>query len=105
MRIAVIADSDSALGFALSGVRHVFSADTPAAARKYLQWVRDSPGIGLVILTDNVADMIEEELKEWKREKGPYPVVIQVPPRVPRGERKDPIREMVRRALGVDIMK
>ncbi len=66
----------------------------------------NKPNIGFIIITQQIAERIREELEKLKLEKSLYPIFIELPDKT--GEltdRVDPIRLLIRRAIGMEVVK
>jgi V/A-type H+-transporting ATPase subunit F len=105
--IAVIGDKDTTLGFAIAGIKHIFYVETGQKATKdALESCLSNPEIGVVIITERVADSIRDDIDRLKMDKTLYPIIIEIPDK--QGEipgRKDPISLLIKRAIGVEVTK
>jgi|ETN02SMinimDraft_4_1059925.scaffolds.fasta_scaffold274132_2 V/A-type H+-transporting ATPase subunit F len=101
MNICVIGDKDMVMGFRLAGVTAAYPvekvADTSNVLNQALQKEYD-----LIIISENHASYVSEEISKLRSK--PHPVVIEVPDQTgSTGHAKKNIKEMIRRAVGVDI--
>jgi V/A-type H+-transporting ATPase subunit F len=104
--IAVIGDKDTTLGFAMAGIKQLYSIETGQEAKKAVESCLSNPDIGIVIITERLADNIREEIDKLKLDKTLYPIIIEIPDK--KGEipgRKDPISLLIKRAIGVEVTK
>jgi V/A-type H+-transporting ATPase subunit F len=107
--IAVIGDEDTAIGFGLAGVKNysVVNKDSDnAEIMKLINEFVNKPNIGFIIITQQIAERVREELEKLKLEKSLYPIFIELPDKT--GElpgRVDPIRLLIRRAIGMEVVK
>ncbi|MDI6917256.1 MAG: V-type ATP synthase subunit F [Thermoplasmatales archaeon] len=99
--IAVIGDRDTVIGFALSGVKNGRVAENKEEAKDALKEFMETPNIGIVIITEKVAELIRKELDNWKNQKTLYPVIVEIPDKKGVMEREDRIEKIIRRAVGV----
>ncbi len=100
MKLFVIGHEDAVLGFSLIGVEG-FSTDDPAVALEKLEEVMGRGDVGLILITAGLAGRLDERMRE--SEQGTtLPIVLQVPAPGEPLERP-PVRELVRRALGVKV--
>jgi V/A-type H+-transporting ATPase subunit F len=81
MDVVVIGDRTTVTGFRLAG------------------------SVGVVVITERIADKHRETLLRMGREKkGLAPIVVEIPDLTgPVKREKDPIKELIRRALGAEI--
>jgi vacuolar-type H+-ATPase subunit F/Vma7 len=82
-QIAVLADEELVGALRLAGVRlaRVMESDAAAApkVRELLrEWVADE-GIGVILIAENLASLIEGQLDSWRAERRIFPVILQVP--------------------------
>ena len=106
-KVAVIGDKDTALGFAMTGVKNIdiVSPDQKEALNALEQNVKNTE-IGIIIITERVADCIRDEIDKLKIDKTLYPIIIEIPDK--QGEipgRQDPISLLIKRAIGVEVTK
>ena len=101
MRYYVIGDEDTVLGFRYAGVEGEIVA-SPEEAREALARVERSPDIGILIITDVVADTIRREVNAVRFDRA-LPLVVEVPgPTGPSPQRRD-LLAMIREAVGIKI--
>lgn len=101
MEIVVIADEHSATAFRLAGVRRVYEAGTSEAN---LQALLVEDAVGMVIVTERVADQNRNTIDDHKASKRITPIVVEIPDvNGPLEREVDPIRELIRRAIGADV--
>ena len=101
MRYVVIADEETVLGFRYAGVEGRV-VHTPEEARAALAEQVESRDAGIVIVTDEIAETIQDEVTRLRLEAR-TPLVVQVPgPDGPRAGRPD-LLAMMREALGIRI--
>jgi len=101
MRVWIVGHSEAVLGFALAGVggRHV---RTEAEAMSALEEAMRLPDTGIVLVTKDVARMIQSRMDELKlRSTLPLIVEIPSPEGVPEGEPS--LGELVLRAIGIRL--
>jgi V/A-type H+-transporting ATPase subunit F len=103
MRISVIADFDTVVGFRLAGVKEGYVVESPEEALERLREVVKEEDVGLVIMTERLVDRIRSEAEKLL-EKRSFPLLVEIPDKTGPIEKKvDPMKELVRRAVGVDI--
>ena len=99
MEYFVIADEDTVLGFRYAGVDGL-AVRTPAEARTALAGQVAAGRAGVIIVTDEVANGIPDEVNEL-RFKSTSPLIVQVPgPAGPLPDSPD-LLLLIREAMGV----
>ncbi|MEM2142629.1 MAG: V-type ATP synthase subunit F [Candidatus Thorarchaeota archaeon] len=101
-RIAVIGDRETVIGFRMAGVAETsVPTSSEDARRRLLNYSRD-PSIGLIMITESMAQGLEDTILELS--KAPLPVILVIPQSMgPKSAHEKVLRELVRRAVGVDI--
>ena len=102
MKVVVVGDEDAVAGLKLAGVSEGRVVKTPSEAEEVLREVVRDEDVAVLVITEDVAAMASQLVQELYLR--PRPAVVEVPSR--RGaeeEREDPIRELLRRAIGVEV--
>lgn len=102
MEIIVVGDSDTITGFGLAGIKRTFSESEAVSSLKDLS---DDERTGIILITEKLAeknkDLIEDIIK---KRKGVRPIIVEIPDNSGPLEREsDPIKELIRKAVGVEI--
>jgi V/A-type H+-transporting ATPase subunit F len=103
MKISVIGDHSTVTGFRLAGVNEGFEVEEGKEALPILKDKFKEKDSGLIIITEKLYEEIEEDIKRLT-EKRVTPMVVAIPDS--KGffeERVDPIKELVRKAVGIEI--
>jgi V/A-type H+-transporting ATPase subunit F len=101
VRFFCIADADTVRGFRLAGIDGR-AVETAAEAADALAQAARRPGLGVVIVTDQVAADIRDQVDALRGGQG-TPLVVEVPgPEGPMPGRKT-LREFVQEAVGIRI--
>ncbi len=104
MKVVVVGDKHMALGFTLAGVDASYHPETEMEAIKLMDQLIESSDTAVVILSERIAEGIRSELNELKERKGLYPVIVEMPDKDgPLEEKQDPLKDKIRRAVGIDI--
>ena len=102
MKIAVVADEDTVLGLKLAGVSEGITIKNPIEAEKHIRELSERGDIGLIITTEKIGSKIRRTISGLIK-KG-IPIILEIPDKDgPLKGQEDPIRELVKRAVGVDI--
>ena len=101
MKVLTVGHPDAVLGFSLAGVDGRI-ATTVEEANSALDDVLAASDVGIVLVTEDVARLIEGRM-DHLRLRSTVPLVIEIPG--PEGMRPDypSLSEIVRRAIGVKI--
>ena len=101
MEFAVIGDEDAATGFRLAGIKRTYSADqAPALLRELLK----DETIGVLIMTEKFAEENRALIEEHRISNRIVPIVVEVPGiSGPLERKRDPVQELIKRAIGTDI--
>ncbi len=101
MQFFVIGDEETVLGFSLVGVsgRVVTSPDE---TRDALKEAFQAEGLGIIILSERVAETIRAEVNQYLY-KTSFPLIIEIPDRLGPMEGRGSVRDMIRSAVGVHL--
>lgn len=102
MKIAAICDRDTAVGLRLAGIHEIFiPAEKPL---KILDEILEK-GIGVLFVTEKVAETLGRDLKEF-RLRYDFPIVVEIPDKKGRLEgHMDFVSHLIKKAVGIDISK
>jgi V/A-type H+-transporting ATPase subunit F len=102
MKIAIVADEDTVVGFKLAGVSQGIIVKNPLEAEKNIRELSEREDIGLIITTEQIGGKIRKLISGMTK-KG-IPIIIEIPDKNgPIKVEEDPIRELVKKAVGIDI--
>lgn len=101
-KITVIGDRDTVIGFRMVGVSEGSVPKSPEETRKkLLEYFRD-PRMGLILITERLASGVEDTIIELSQ--APVPVILLIPDRLgSTGTHETVLRELIRRAVGIEI--
>jgi V/A-type H+-transporting ATPase subunit F len=101
-KIAVIGDRDTVTGLRMVGVHECYVPESPEATRKQLLRYFSDPDTGLILITEPVAQTIEDTILELS--EAPVPVIMLIPDRDgTTGAYETVLKELIRRAVGIEI--
>jgi V/A-type H+-transporting ATPase subunit F len=103
MKVAAIADSDTIVGLRLAGVKPSFAVETPQQAEEALDKVLQDQTVGLIVFTEKIADRIRDTITNLTSQRT-VPIIVEIPDK--RGiqpGRRDPLMDMIRRAVGIEL--
>lgn len=103
-KVVALGKSDMTLGFSLAGIDDSIDPEDEYEAKKTLDRLVESPDIGVILLSETLAEEIREKLDRISRKKELYPVIVEIPDKEgPLEEIEDPLEGKIRRAIGVDV--
>lgn len=97
MEIAVVGNDDFVTGFALAGVRHIFSAET--SLDQQVEEALKNSEIGVLVMEESQFQSLSSKNKKML-EKSIKPVLVLIS-----AEGSSDIREKIKRSLGIDLWK
>lgn len=102
MRFFLISDNtDTQTGMRLAGIEGVV-AHTAAEVAEALNTALDQPEIGMILVTEKIADDFTEIINEAKKDQE-GPLILAIPDRHGSALGRDRITRYVREAIGVKI--
>ena len=99
MNVVLIGGFDEAVGFSLAGVRSFMVKDAEEALEKLNECVNDN-NIDLLLVSERLAHELRETISEF--ELRDRPMILEIPDRV-KIERDDPIGDIIKTAIGINI--
>jgi V/A-type H+-transporting ATPase subunit F len=101
MRYFIIGDEDAVLGFGLVGVKGAV-VRSPAQAQEAFSAALEQSEIGIVIITERVADLIRPQVDRFIFTRN-FPLIVEIPDREGPVSGRPGIREMVNQAIGIKL--
>jgi V/A-type H+-transporting ATPase subunit F len=99
MKTLVIADEDTVIGFSLAGVQGII-VTSEEEIRNAFDRATQANNVGIVLITERVAQMIREKVDNWIL-GGKHPLMVEIPnAQGPLEGRRTP-HEFVKSAIGV----
>jgi len=101
MKVLVIGHQEAVLGFALVGV-HGQAVTTAEEVNRALDEALSAPDVGIVLVTQDVADLIQPRMDQLKL-RSTVPLVVEIPG--PKGEEagRPSLSQVIQRAIGVKV--
>lgn len=101
MKLLVIGHPEAVLGFSLVGVGGQAATSAPEV-NQALDVALSTPDVGIILVTEDVAGLIEARMDQLKMHST-VPLVVEIPaPGGPRPNRAT-LSDMVKRAIGIKI--
>jgi vacuolar-type H+-ATPase subunit F/Vma7 len=104
-RIAVIGSHSLELGFKIAGITTSYAASTGAEAEPLIHKLMQDEGIGIIVISGSLAREIRDRKINEALASSMKPLFIVVSDSGDKEEYKDNLRQLIIRALGIDIMK
>ncbi|MDR3291936.1 MAG: V-type ATP synthase subunit F [Methanobrevibacter sp.] len=102
--VAVIGDIDTVTGFKLGGVKKGYIVNSDEEAENALTELINNE-ISIIIITEKIADKIREHINK-KVGSNVLPMIIEIPDKSGSSEREsDPMSELIKRVIGVEMIK
>lgn len=104
MNVIGLCDKDTAAGLRLAGVDTVYVPSKEQPALHYWHEIEDAiESIGLIIITEDIADQLGKELQDF-RLRNIIPIIVEIPDKHGRkSEHFDYISHLIKKAVGMDI--
>lgn len=101
MKYSIIGDEDTVLGFGMVGVSGRTARDPEEAHRAFLA-VLEEREVGIIIMTERVADMIRPLVDKYLFTES-FPLIVEIPDRKGRRPDRPGIRDLVNMAIGIRL--
>ena len=106
MKIVAVADEDTVTGLKLAGIDEGYnvSPQSPEDAKSILLTLSERKDIGLIITTERIADSaaVRSVIKQLTEKE--FPIFVELQDKYGPVKREiDPIKALVKRAVGVDL--
>jgi len=102
MKIVLMGDSDTVLGFKLSGVHEAYSFEETSLeterAKNKLKELIERGDVGIILMTERLAERVGVP-------EVTFPIILQIPDKFGSLFGEDQLKEIVRRAIGVEIKR
>ena len=101
MKYYIIGDEDAVLGFGLVGIAGRVAETQTDAENAFASALKDRD-VGIVIITDRVADLIRPVINQYVFTKQ-FPLIVEIPDRKGGAKDRPGIRELVNEAIGIKL--
>ncbi|MEM3713376.1 MAG: V-type ATP synthase subunit F [Nitrososphaeria archaeon] len=102
IRIALIADFDTVIGFKLAGLKEAYIAENDIQAEKILNRLIDEKDIGIIIITESLANKLRSQIRQFYGKI--MPIIVEIPDKLGPSPTIEFIRDLVRRTVGVEVI-
>ncbi len=104
-RIAVVGGHALQLGFKIAGITTAYTAETGTEAEPIVQKLLQQEEVGIIVIAASLAKEIRDRKINEALTSSMKPLFIVVSDYGQKEEYKDNLRQLIIRALGIDIMK
>jgi len=101
MNFFCIADSASSMGFKLAGVE-TREVSVRSEALEALKVATSSESVGVILITQKAALLIEEEMEELLYSKS-LPLILEIPSSGTEAKKPKSVSEILKKAIGISI--
>ena len=103
-KIAVMADPDTVTGFMLGGIKEGYPVKNMEEAENKIEELVNA-NFSIIITTEKIGDEIRNTIDKLTGEQA-LPMIIEIPDKTGPSERvTDPMRELIKRVIGVEMVK
>jgi vacuolar-type H+-ATPase subunit F/Vma7 len=101
MRVLVIGDAEAVLGFSLAGITGKV-AQTAQEVREALAEAEKDPGIGVILVTEEAASLVGEQIDRLRIAKSGL-IVVEIPGPTGSKRQRLSLSDLIARATGVRV--
>lgn len=105
MKIVSLTKADLSMGLRLGGLKECYIIENPEQAGERILELAQDPEIGILIVDDDIARMHHELIDDIRSGKKTFPIIVEIrtsdKKKVTEGV--DPLTDLIKRAIGVDI--
>ena len=102
MEFHVLGEEEIVIGFRFVGIDGSVVTTPEEALEAFHEATRPERDVRVLILTEQVSAMIEEEVLDWQA-SGDYPLVVEIPGLHGRMEGKRSLVDAIREAVGIHV--
>ena len=105
MKIVSLTKADLSMGLRLGGLKECSIIESPEQAGERILELSQDPEIGILIVDDEIARMHHDLIDDIRSGKKTFPIIVEIrtsdKKKVTEGI--DPLADLIKRAIGVDI--
>jgi len=101
MKYSIIGDEDAVLSFGMVGVSGKV-ASNPEEAENAFQEILEDKDVGIIIVTEPVADMMRQTVNKYLLTVS-FPLIVEIPDRKGARPGRPGIKELVNAAIGIKL--
>ncbi|MCS7385961.1 MAG: V-type ATP synthase subunit F [archaeon GB-1867-005] len=101
MRIALVGDYDTVIGFKLAGISRAYVVSEASEAESVIRKLSRDPNIAIIILTESLASQIRGFLRQLYEKT--RPVIVEIPDKRGPIPTMEFVKDLIRRTVGVEV--
>lgn len=105
MKIVSLTNAQVAMGLRFGGVKECHIAQNPENCKEILLELSSNPDIGILILDEDIARLNHKLISEIRSNNKTFPIIVEIrtESKTETTEGSDPLKDLIKRAIGVDI--
>jgi vacuolar-type H+-ATPase subunit F/Vma7 len=105
MKIVSLTNAQVAMGLRLGGLKECYVIENPEQAGEKLLELSQDDDTGILIVDDDIARMHHKLIDDIRASKRTFPIIVEIQTvaRKEAVEGIDPLKDLIKRAIGVDI--
>ena len=105
MKIVSMTSAEIAMGLRLGGLKDCHVVENPEECDDLLIELSQDTNIGILLVDDGIARIHHKLIDQIRANKKTFPIIveIQTTAKTEAGEGIDPLKDLIKRAIGVDI--
>lgn len=105
MKIVSLTNADVSMGLRLGGLKDCYIIESPEQAAERIMELTQDPDIGILIIDDEIARLHHDLIDDIRSGKKTFPIIVEIRTSDKKGvaEGVDPLTDLIKRAIGVDI--
>jgi len=101
LKIIVLGDEDTVAGFKLAGVNEGYVVKTSREVEEVVTKALKDEEVAIIVATEEAIDLAPQAFQSIYTR--PRPAIVEIPTKMGSKRKVDPIRELIRRAIGVEV--
>jgi len=103
MKIVVVGDEDTIIGMQLAGVKETIVLEDSERVAPTLRELSRREDVAVVLITERLVTQVQELITQIQQERT-YPIIVEIPDKGGKLEKEtDALKELVKRAVGVEL--
>ena len=105
MKIVSLTKADVSMGLRLGGLKECYIIESPEQAGERILELTQDPEIGILIVDDDIARLHHDLIDDIRSSKKTFPIIVEIRTSDKKevAEGIDPLTDLIKRAIGVDI--
>ncbi len=105
MKIVSLTNAEVSMGLRLGGLKECYIIESSEQAAEKIMELSQNPEIGILIIDDEIARLHHDLIDEIRSGNKTFPIIVEIRTSDKKGvtEGVDPLTDLIKRAIGVDI--